>query len=191
MKVESSIIQNKFLRVQTLNYGASLFEVYHKKKKINLILNLGSKQNYRYKHPSVGSTCGRYAGRISNAKFKIGNKKFNLNANEGKNILHGGKVGFSNLPWKKLNQTKDKIVYQLHSSDNDQGFPGNLVVNCTYHLRNNFLIIKYEYKSNKSTHVNLTNHSYWNLEKNKKNMIYNHELKLNSVKYLQINKNLI
>ena len=62
----------------TLNYGASLFEVYHKKKKINLILNLGSKQNYRYKHPSVGSTCGRYAGRISNAKFKIGNKKFNL-----------------------------------------------------------------------------------------------------------------
>ena len=76
MKVESSTIQNKFLRVQTLNYGASLFEVYHKKKKINLILNLGSKENYRYKHPSVGSTCGRYAGRISNSKFKIGNKKF-------------------------------------------------------------------------------------------------------------------
>ena len=43
----------------------------------------------------------------------------------------------------------------------------------------------------KLTHVNLTNHSYWNLEKNKKNMIYNHELKLNSSKYLQINKKLI
>ena len=104
MKVESSTIQNKYLRVQTLNYGASLFEVYQKKKKINLILNLGSKENYRYKHPSVGSTCGRYAGRISNAKFKIGNKKFSLNANEGKNTLHGGKVGFSILPWKKLKQ---------------------------------------------------------------------------------------
>ena len=157
MKVESSIIQNKFLRVQTLNYGASLFEVYHKKNKINLILNLGSKQNYRYKHPSVGSTCGRYAGRISNAKFKIGNKKYNLNANEGENILHGGKVGFSILPWKKLNQTKDKVVYQLHSANDDQGFPGDLVVNCTYQLINKYLFIKYEYKSNKSTHVNLTN----------------------------------
>ena len=44
MKVKSSIIQNKFIRVQTLNYGASLFEIYHKKKKINLILNLGSKK---------------------------------------------------------------------------------------------------------------------------------------------------
>ena len=191
MKVESSIIQNKFLRVQTLNYGASLFEVFHKDKKINLILNLGSKKNYRYKHACVGSTCGRYAGRISNSKFRIAKKQYILNSNEGNNTLHGGKVGFSKLPWIKLKQTKDQIVYQIHSVDNDQGFPGNLIVNCTYQLKNKFLIIKYEYKSNKKTHVNLTNHSYWNLEKIKKNMIYNHELKLNSNKYLQIDKDLI
>ena len=191
MKVKSSIIQNKFLRVQTLNYGASLFEIYHKKKKINLILNLGSKKNYCFKHASVGSTCGRYAGRIANSKFKIANKNFILNANEGKHILHGGKIGFAALPWKKINHSKDKIIYQLHSRDKDQGFPGHLVVNCTYKIKGKFLIIKYEYKSNKSTHVNLTNHSYWNLEKNKKKMIYNHELKLNSCKYLKINKDLI
>ena len=191
MKVESSIIQNKFLRVQTLNYGASLFEVFHKDKKINLILNLESKENYRYKHACVGSTCGRYAGRISNSKFRIAKKEYILNSNEGKNTLHGGKVGFSKLPWIKLKQTKDQVVYQIHSVDNDQGFPGNLIVNCTYQLKNKFLIIKYEYKSNKKTHVNLTNHSYWNLEKIKKNKIYNHELKLNSNKYLQIDKDLI
>ena len=191
MKVKGSIIQNKFLRVQTLNYGASLFEIYHKKKKINLILNLGSKKNYCFKHASVGSTCGRYAGRIANSKFKIANKNFILNANEGKHILHGGKIGFAALPWKKINHSKDKIIYQLHSRDRDQGFPGHLVVNCTYKIKGKFLIIKYEYKSNKSTHVNLTNHSYWNLEKNKNNMIYNHELKLNSNKYLLVNKSLI
>ena len=191
MKVESSIIQNKFLRVRTLNYGASLYEVFHKNKKINLILNLGSKENYRYKHPSVGSTCGRYAGRISSSKFRIAKKQYILNSNEGNNTLHGGKVGFSKLPWIKLKQTKDQIVYQIHSVDSDQGFPGNLIVNCTYQLKNKFLIIKYEYKSNKKTHVNLTNHSYWNLEKIKKNLIYNHELKLNSNKYLQVNKDLI
>jgi aldose 1-epimerase len=191
VKVASSIIQNKFLRVQTLNYGASLFEVFHKDKKINLILNLGSKKNYRYKHASVGSTCGRYAGRISNSKFRISKKQYILNCNEGNNTLHGGKVGFSKLPWIKLKQTKDQIVYQIHSADSDQGFPGNLIVNCTYQLKNKYLIIKYEYKSNRKTHVNLTNHSYWNLEKIKKNLINNHELKLNSNKYLQINKDLI
>ena len=122
--------------------------IIRKKNKFNFKFRI--KKNYRYKHPSVGSTCGRYAGRISNAKFKIGNKKFNLHANEGKNILHGGKVGFSILPWKKLNQTKDKIVYQLHSPNDDQGFPGDLVVNCTYQLINKCLIIKYEYKSIKA-----------------------------------------
>ena len=191
MKVESSVIQNKYFRVQTLNYGASLYEVFHKSKKINLILNLGSIKNYRFKHPSVGSTCGRYAGRISNSKFHISKNKYILNSNEGKNTLHGGKTGFSKLPWRKIKQTKDKIVYQLYSPNNDQGFPGNLIVVCTYHLKNKFLNIKYEYKSDKKTHVNLTNHSYWNLEKDKKQMIYNHELKLNSNKYLQVNKNLI
>ncbi len=76
MKVLTSEIQNKYLRVKTINYGSSLYEVYHKLKKTNLILNLGSKENYKYKNFYVGATCGRYAGRISNSKFYIGKKNF-------------------------------------------------------------------------------------------------------------------
>ena len=191
MKVVNSIIENKFLRINTLNYGASLYEVYHKRKKINLILNLGSKNNYKYKNASVGSTCGRYAGRISNSTFNIFDKKLILSKNDGKNTLHGGKKGFAILPWKKIKKTKNIISYQLISKDSDQGFPGNLIINCTYQLKNNFLIIKYDYKSDKATHVNLTNHSYWNLEKNNKNKIFDHEVRINSKKYLEINNNLI
>ena len=191
MKVVNSIIENKILRINTLNYGASLYEVYHKKKKINLILNLGSKNNYKYKNASVGATCGRYAGRISNSTFNIFDKKLILSKNDGKNTLHGGKKGFAILPWKKIKKTKNIISYQLISKDSDQGFPGNLIINCTYQLKNNFLIIKYDYKSDKATHVNLTNHSYWNLEKNNKNKIFDHEVRINSKKYLEINNNLI
>ena len=191
MKVVNSIIENKFLRINTLNYGASLYEVYHKRKKINLILNLGSKNNYKYKNASVGATCGRYAGRISNSTFNIFDKKLILSKNDGKNTLHGGKKGFAILPWKKIKKTKNIISYQLISKDSDQGFPGNLIINCTYQLKNNFLIIKYDYKSDKATHVNLTNHSYWNLEKNNKNKIFDHEVRINSKKYLEINNNLI
>ena len=191
MKVVNSIIENKFLRINTVNYGASLYEVYHKRKKINLILNLGSKNNYKYKNASVGATCGRYAGRISNSTFNIFDKKLILSKNDGKNTLHGGKKGFAILPWKKIKKTKNIISYQLISKDSDQGFPGNLIINCTYQLKNNFLIIKYDYKSDKATHVNLTNHSYWNLEKNNKNKIFDHEVRINSKKYLEINNNLI
>ena len=191
MKVLTSEIQNKYLRVKTVNYGSSLYEVYHKLKKINLILNLGSKENYRFNNFYVGATCGRYAGRIANSRFYIGRDKFVLNQNNGKNTLHGGSKGFATVPWKKIKQTKDKIVYQIKSKDLDQGFPGNLLVNCTYQLNKRYLFIKYEYRSDKYTHVNLTNHSYWNLGKNKKDKIFDHQLVLNSKKYLETNKYLI
>ncbi len=191
MKAIISEIQNRYLRIRTVNYGSSLYEVFHKLKKTNLVLNLGSKENYKFENFSVGATCGRYAGRIANSKFNIGKKNFLLSKNEKKNTLHGGKKGFAILPWKKIKQTKNKIVYQIKSKDLDQGFPGNLLVNCTYQLHNKYLNINYEYKSDKYTHVNLTNHSYWNLSKNKKNKIFDHYLTLNSKKYLETNKYLI
>ena len=191
MKALVSEIQNKYLRVKTVNYGSSLYEVYHKLKKKNLILNLGSKENYKFKNFSVGATCGRYAGRIANSKFYIGKKKFLLSKNDNNNTLHGGDKGFDILPWKKTIQTKNKIVYQLESKHLDQGFPGNLLVRCTYQIINKYLKINYEYKSDKYTHVNLTNHSYWNLSKNKKDKIFDHFLVINSKKYLETNKSLI
>ncbi len=191
MKVSSSIIENKILKIKTLNIGASLFEVYHKSKKINLILNLGSKENYKFKNFCVGSTCGRYAGRIENSKFFIGKEKFILSKNDGKNTLHGGKIGFDRLVWKKINHTKNKIVYQIKSKHLDEGFPGNLTVNCSYQIFKNKLLIQYTYKSDQATHVNLTNHSYWNLNKDKVKNIFNHDLKINSDKYLEVDNFLI
>ena len=64
--------------------------------------------------------------------------------------------------------SKTKIVYQLLSKNLDQGFPGDLNSECTFEVKNKSLFIKYQYKSNQLTHVSLTNHSYWNLNKNKK-----------------------
>ena len=123
MKVQSSTIENKYLRVKSINIGACLYEVYDKKKKINLILNLGLTKNYISKNLYVGATCGRYAGRISNSKFNIKNKIYKLSGNEGKNTLHGGKKGFDRLEWKIHHHSKNKIIYQLLSKNLDQGFP--------------------------------------------------------------------
>ena len=87
--IKSHTIENKFLRVKTLNMGATLYEVYHKKKKINLILNLDKISSYQNNQNYLGSTCGRFANRIKNAQFKIKNTTYKLSKNEGKNILHG------------------------------------------------------------------------------------------------------
>lgn len=191
MKISCSTIENKYLRIKTLNIGATLFEVFHKDKKVNLILNLGSKDNYKSKNFYVGSTCGRFAGRISKSRFIIGNKKYKLSNNEGKNLLHGGKKGFDRLIWKKTKHLKQKIVYRIQSPHLDQGFPGNLLVKCIFELKKNNFFIKYEYVSDKLTHVNLTNHSYWNLNLNKKKNIFNHDLKINANQYLDVNNYLI
>ena len=191
MKISCSTIENKYLRIKTLNIGATLFEVFHKDKKVNLILNLGSKDNYKSKNFYVGSTCGRFAGRISKSIFIIGSKKYKLSNNEGKNLLHGGKKGFDRLIWKKTKHLKQKIVYRIQSPHLDQGFPGNLLVKCIFELKKNNFFIKYEYVSDKLTHVNLTNHSYWNLNLNKKKNIFNHDLKINANQYLDVNNYLI
>ena len=119
MKVQSSIIENKYLRVKSINIGACLYEVYDKQKNINLILNLGSTENYSNKNFYVGATCGRFEGRISNSIFKINNKIYKLVCNEGRNTLHGGKIGFDRLEWKIYCHSKNKIIYQLLSKNLD------------------------------------------------------------------------
>ena len=68
---------------------------------------------------------------------------------------------------------KIKLFIKLKSKHLDQGFPGDLNSECIYEIKNKSLFIKYEYKSDQLTHVNLTNHSYWNLNKNKKDNIFN------------------
>ena len=108
-----------------------------------------------------------------------------------KNTLHGGKIGFDRLEWKIHHHSKTKIIYQLLSKNLDQGFPGDLYSECIFEIKNKSLFIKYQYKSNQLTHVSLTNHSYWNLNKNKNETIFNHDLKINSEKYLEVNNKLI
>ena len=191
MNIQKHTIQNKYLKVSTLNIGASLFEIFFKPKSNNLILNLGNKNNYKKKHQFIGSTCGRYANRIANASFFINKKKYKISKNEKKNSLHGGKNGFDKKIWTIFNNSKDKIVYELISKDMDQGFPGKLKVRCEYKIKKNKLICKYIYSSDKYTHTNLTNHCYWNLNKNKKINILNHYLKINSNSYLPVDKNMI
>ncbi len=182
-QIKSSVIENKFLRIKAINIGASLYEVFYKPKKINLILNLGNYKNYLSQKAYVGSTCGRVVNRIRNSQFSISGRKYNLVANEGKSSLHGGIDNFSYRIWKLEKLKKNKIIYSLFSPDGDEGYPGNLNVQCHYEIQASTLSIKFLAKTDKSTHVNIANHAYWNLEKIKKN-IFDHDLKINSSMYL-------
>ena len=182
--IKSHTIENKFLRVKTLNIGATLFEVFYKKKKINLILNLGNISSYKNNKNYLGATCGRYANRIKKAQFQIKGVKYKLTRNEGKNILHGGKKGFDSKIWQVKSFSKSHISYYCISPDKDQGFPGELYSSCDYSIANSTLKINISAQTSKTTHVNLVNHAYWNLDKIKKD-IFDHHVQINSNQYLE------
>ncbi|MDA7920653.1 galactose mutarotase [Verrucomicrobiales bacterium] len=137
-----------------------------------------------------GSVIGRFANRIDGGGFTIDDTFFPLdtvNAKTGVHI-HGGKNGFHRQTWSGLHGVDKEGAFarlELKSPDGDEGYPGNLRVTVTYRLNeDNALRITYEGTTDAPTHLNLTNHAYFNLSG--KGNIREHLLSLTSEQYLEI-----
>lgn len=127
----------------------------------NVVLGLPDLDAYRRLNRTyyLGALIGRYAGRIAGARYG----EHGLAANEGRNILHGGD-GFDGRDWavEMLDAATARLT--LTSPDGDQGFPGRLDVVVTYEVTaDNALRVAWEARTDAPTHLNLTQHSYFNL----------------------------
>jgi aldose 1-epimerase len=116
----------------------------------------------------VGCTIGRVASRIREARFPLGGSIVRLAANEGRNQLHGGPVAsFDRVEWEAAageSPAGPRVVFRHVSPDGEEGYPGRLDVTVTYTLTEvDELWIEYEARTDQTTPVNLTNHTYWNL----------------------------
>src|SRR5690606_15149692 len=132
-------------------------------------------------------TIGRFANRIANAKFKIGENSYHLEANNGTNALHGGKKGFHSRVWSRRVNNRHQVDFYLVSPDGEEGFPGNLTVVVQYSLTDdNELRIHYRAHSDKDTIINLTNHTFFNLNGEGGESIYNHHLSIDADSYLPV-----
>jgi len=111
----------------------------------------------------MGSTVGRFANRIGNARFTLNGKTCKLDCNDGKNANHGGYTGFH----KKIFDSRledNQVIFSLFSPDGEGGFPGNLKLNVTYSFSEDLTVtIHYSAESDQDTYLNLTNHAYFNL----------------------------
>ncbi len=190
-------LDNGKMSVKITNYGGIItaINVPDKNGKIdNITLGFDKLEDYLKDHPYFGCIVGRYANRIEKGEFFINDKEYVLAINNGNNALHGGLKGFDKVVWdvREVNE-KDEVGIKLDyiSPDMEEGYPGDLYVTVTYTLTiNNELKIRYKAKTNKDTHVNLTNHTYFNLNGCKKDVL-SHELMLNSAKYTAANSELI
>jgi len=154
----------------------------------NVVLGFHDLIDYETKNSFFGALIGRFGNRIGNATFTLEGREYLLAANDGENTLHGGNKGFDKVVWaaKELeNDSSVGIALGYLSPDGEEGYPGNLSVNIIYSLTDaNELRIDYSATTDKTTVINLTHHSYFNLAGNGSGSVDNHLLTLNADKFL-------
>jgi aldose 1-epimerase len=179
----------------------------------NVALGFDNLQDYETVNPYFGCITGRYANRIANGMFTIDGQTYCLDTNNGPNSLHGGFQGFDKVVWEAAEvESEDGIALELtHLSeagsgydpeqdmvspecpaDAEMGYPGNLEAKVVYTLTdNNEIRMDYTATTDAPTVVNLTNHTYWNLEGEGTSTIYDHILMIDADMYTPVDATLI
>jgi aldose 1-epimerase len=185
-------------KLSLLDYGAHLakFEAPDRDGQIaNVAIGFDSIDGYLHRHPYFGSTVGRFCNRIAKGKFSVDGVEYSLALNDGPNTLHGGNVGFDQHVWESevIESAKESgVVFRRRSLDREEGFPGNVDVVAKYTLNDkNEITIHFTATSDKTTPINLTNHTYWNLAGAGSGPILEHALRIEADKYLAVDDNLI
>jgi aldose 1-epimerase len=177
---------DKGTSIRIINYGGIITHIYTPDRKGNtgdIVLGFDNLQDYLSSHPYFGAIIGRCANRIANGRFTMDGKIYKLAVNNGPNHLHGGLSGFDKKVWIAVKSITNEFVsvkLAYESPDGEEAYPGNLLVEVEYILNNqNELVINYSARTDKKTHVNLTNHSYFNLNGCERE-IYEHILQIDS-----------
>lgn len=191
---EWTLTNGSGVEVRVINFGALVTSVKtpdREGKLGEITLGFDNFAGWEKNPPYFGVTAGRFCNRIAGGKFTIDGVEYKLATNNGPNHLHGGIVGFNKRVWTpagtKQSSDAASVAFKYQSKDGEEGYPGNLDVLVTYTLTDaDELRIDYEAKTDKATHVNLTNHAYWNLAGRGSGDVLGHEITINADRYLPV-----
>lgn len=157
----------------------------------SIVLGFDRFEDYPAQSPYFGALVGRFANRIAGGRFAIGGRSFDLDRNEdGRTTLHGGAGGFACRLWQVERAGPSEVRLVIRSPDGDQGFPGNLTARCVYRLDDaEGLTVDLSATTDAPTHVNLTQHSYFNLDG--AGIVANHQLQVFADAYTPVDDRLI
>jgi len=185
------------VEVKAMNYGGIILSIRVPDRKgqfADIVLGHETLEGYVPNPPYIGAIVGRYANRIANGTFTLDGKAYTLPKNDGPNTLHGGTdKTFNKVVWDgEPLKGKTGVAFSYLSKDGDDGFPGNAKIKVTYTLTDgNELVIDYEATTDKTTVVNLSQHSYFNLAGEGTGDILSHEIMINADRFTPVDKNLI
>jgi len=192
-----SLKNHRGMEVDIINFGAIVTSIRVPDANGNpgdVVLGFDSLEEYLGDHPYFGAMAGRVCNRVGNSRFELEGRIYHITPNEGNNHLHGGIKGFDKQVWTAYSdKTPDQVSLKLgyESPDGEEGYPGTLLVEIEYSLNDqNELGITCRAKSDKATHVNLTNHSYFNLN-SCNGTIHNHELFIDADSIVELDESSI
>ena len=191
-----TLVNSHGLRVDITNFGGRIVSLYtpdRHGKFDDIVTGYGSLDEYLANNEMYfGALIGRYGNRIGGASFSIDGQTYRLIANNGPNCLHGGQNGFHNVVWDAEQTDSQSLRLSYLSPDMEEGFPGNLHASVLYSLTDsNELIVEYTATSDKATHVNLTNHAYFNLAGEGNRSVYDHLMMIAADNIVAVNENQI
>lgn len=161
--VREYTLENKNFSVSFISWAGAIrkFIAYGR----DIICGFDTLDAYLSDSSHQGALVGRYANRIADGHFRLNGTDYQLEKNDrgGRVHLHGGARGYSRRLWDVLAAGDDFVTFHMDSPDGDSGYPGHLVVDVTYRLSENGLLIDYTATTDADTPINLTNHGYWNL----------------------------
>jgi aldose 1-epimerase len=181
------------MEADILTYGGRLIRLTAPDKHgkfSDCVVGCKTPEQYFDENPYFGATIGRYGNRIGGAKFQINGVDYSIEANEKGNTLHGGySSNFDRVVWDARIEG-DRLLLSHLSPDGAGGFPGNLQVEVAFSLSDgNELKIEYTATTDKDTHCNLTNHTYFNI--GNQPTVLDHELMINASKITPVDDALI
>jgi aldose 1-epimerase len=195
---EFTLKNKKGAEMKVITYGAAIVSLTvpdRKGKYEDVVFGYDNLDGYLQGTYYFGAVVGRFANRIDKGKITLEGKTYQLSVNDGPNELHGGKIGFDKVVWDaKTFQGKQGPSIELTyvSPDGEMGYPGKVTIHVTYTLTNdNSLKVYYEGTTDKTTILNPSQHTYFNLSGNPNNTILTDQIKINADGFTPVDKGLI
>jgi len=156
------------MEIAVSDYGATLVQVIvpdKEGKPCDVVLGYDEAAGYEEGDLFFGAIVGRSANRIGGASFELNGVTYQLEKNDNGNNLHSGMDFYNQRMWKVKETADDYITFELDSPDGDQGYPGAVHIEVTYTLaEDNAVKIAYHAVPDADTLINMTNHSYFNMD---------------------------